>query len=76
MRGVTYSTSQRKCPTLFQLTRLMRGVTSCARRLRHRIHQFQLTRLMRGVTALQLFTVAPFKFQLTRLMRGVTITVI
>ena len=34
----------------FQLTRLMRGVTSHESRLQTRFAQFQLTRLMRGVT--------------------------
>ena len=35
---------------LFQLTRLMRGVTLAGEKLTMRISQFQLTRLMRGVT--------------------------
>ena len=37
--------------TTFQLTRLMRGVTS-VRLLFRQMHKFQLTRLMRGVTVL------------------------
>ena len=58
---------------VFQLTRLMRGVT----RLVIFIilpPPFQLTRLMRGVTLLrERLCNRVFQFQLTRLMRGVTI---
>ena len=58
---------------IFQLTRLMRGVTESRRFVPPR-PQFQLTRLMRGVTHTTKNTVKKLVFQLTRLMRGVTKT--
>ena len=57
---------------IFQLTRLMRGVTNQSES-DSKCRQFQLTRLMRGVTGMNLFAMnAEVLFQLTRLMRGVT----
>ena len=56
---------------LFQLTRLMRGVTM-QKDKRTELLLFQLTRLMRGVTSPATPAVSWVKFQLTRLMRGVT----
>ena len=56
----------------FQLTRLMRGVTSAVIGLRLEMFSFQLTRLMRGVTLLLVLQTLCLIFQLTRLMRGVT----
>ena len=59
----------------FQLTRLMRGVTTTGNVLTAP-PTFQLTRLMRGVTAIACFSVVLFsRFQLTRLMRGVTVNI-
>ena len=55
----------------FQLTRLMRGVTSDLK-TSTRSPAFQLTRLMRGVTAVVVNCQRDCAFQLTRLMRGVT----
>ena len=57
--------------TPFQLTRLMRGVTSCYRTF-YTSGAFQLTRLMRGVTGVGMTINDLIAFQLTRLMRGVT----
>ena len=57
---------------LFQLTRLMRGVTRQGTAAAERSARFQLTRLMRGVTVFLAFFGAGRTFQLTRLMRGVT----
>ena len=57
---------------LFQLTRLMRGVTIQGYHY-YTLLRFQLTRLMRGVTTEHRVTPLNTKsFQLTRLMRGVT----
>ena len=56
---------------LFQLTRLMRGVTNKCLKKPY-FFQFQLTRLMRGVTGDENGLCYFEKFQLTRLMRGVT----
>ena len=57
---------------VFQLTRLMRGVTGT--RIQQRWYKtFQLTRLMRGVTLSMNSDMISGVFQLTRLMRGVTI---
>ena len=50
MRGVTPLRLLFSCRFLFQLTRLMRGVTFMVKRCII-VLQFQLTRLMRGVTA-------------------------
>ena len=59
-------------PALFQLTRLMRGVTEKCYSFRG-AKKFQLTRLMRGVTSsVEVSTFDIMSFQLTRLMRGVT----
>ena len=64
-----YLTAYRK---VFQLTRLMRGVTAeCGAAFPPR--RFQLTRLMRGVTAPPPRSAHCWIFQLTRLMRGVTV---
>ena len=58
---------------VFQLTRLMRGVTASRRYGYYRRYKFQLTRLMRGVTSeISCGILACAVFQLTRLMRGVT----
>ena len=50
MRGVTQSERSTIGVLVFQLTRLMRGVTDCLSTPRSSIMRFQLTRLMRGVT--------------------------
>ena len=57
---------------LFQLTRLMRGVTTEHRVTPLNTKSFQLTRLMRGVTTIKYSFTLVGIFQLTRLMRGVT----
>ena len=49
MRGVTIRFVENFLDLLFQLTRLMRGVTRYVR-VYERFQKFQLTRLMRGVT--------------------------
>ena len=60
--------------SLFQLTRLMRGVTTQIRYTGQFHHLFQLTRLMRGVTPSPSMSGNGNEgFQLTRLMRGVTL---
>ena len=60
-----------KNSSIFQLTRLMRGVTLLADKSASG-KTFQLTRLMRGVTSMPLIFSSSRLFQLTRLMRGVT----
>ena len=72
MRGVTATISQLDVPALFQLTRLMRGVTRNLCICSVVLLEFQLTRLMRGVTASASGHYIFIRFQLTRLMRGVT----
>ena len=58
----------------FQLTRLMRGVTSVILLKLPFDEVFQLTRLMRGVTCNGGCVLGyTLRFQLTRLMRGVTL---
>ena len=53
MRGVTTLIIRFMFGLIFQLTRLMRGVTNSLRKLVRCFGEFQLTRLMRGVTRLQ-----------------------
>ncbi len=72
MRGVTITYNTFPVRKTFQLTRLMRGVTSDMQSENGEWFKFQLTRLMRGVTIIQSNVAAHFRFQLTRLMRGVT----
>ena len=50
MRGVTSVLEQFYYSRKFQLTRLMRGVTTESAFSARRFFEFQLTRLMRGVT--------------------------
>ena len=59
--------------TIFQSTRLMRGVTRYRSRTSRFIRRFQSTRLMRGVTAFATRYDNGKIFQSTRLMRGVTV---
>ena len=57
---------------IFQLTRLVRGVTYERVHNSPAAYKFQLTRLVRGVTDESLNRLAILTFQLTRLVRGVT----
>ena len=72
MRGVTYQKIYPWDSFLFQLTRLMRGVTPPTGGRNPPAGLFQLTRLMRGVTQGTAAAERSARFQLTRLMRGVT----
>ena len=61
MRGVTICTwASVSSALLFQLTRLMRGVTSDMQSENGEWFKFQLTRLMRGVTCGHTETVSLF----------------